>query len=292
MRPTTKRAFEDDIELFASWCDKRDLTSYPASPSTVCEFIRDMATTRKPASVKRYVSHISANHRSDYQLNPALSAAVKREIKEMVYKYGSNQKQAFPLHDGAIAQMILASGTTIRHLRDKALLSLAYSTLARRSELAAMSISDLSSNKSGWGRITVGTEATLRTQATDSIRYVPPDCMAHVNAWILAAKIKEGRLFRAVAKGGRVRDSLDAGDIPTIYRTMAKAAGLPPEMVKQISGHSTRVGGACDLARYGQQLPAIMQAGGWRHYGMPTRYSTQAMEGFKADHLYKSRTHF
>jgi integrase len=56
---------------------------------------------------------------------------------------------------------------------------------------------------------------------------------------------------------------------------MAKAAGLAPDEVARISGHSTRVGAACDLVRYGQQLPAIMQAGGWSSPAMVGRYSAR-----------------
>jgi hypothetical protein len=50
-----------------------------------------------------------------------------------------------------------------------------------------------------------------------------------------------------------------------IYKQMARRAGLSAADAALISGHSTRVGAAQDmLPRYGEPLPAIMQAGRWK----------------------------
>jgi hypothetical protein len=52
---------------------------------------------------------------------------------------------------------------------------------------------------------------------------------------------------------------------------MARRAGLSADAIAQISGHSTRVGAAQDMLRYGEQLPAIMQAGRWKTAQMVAR---------------------
>lgn len=39
------------------------------------------------------------------------------------------------------------------------------------------------------------------------------------------------------------------------------------------AGHSTRIGAAQDLVAGGQDLLAVMQAGGWRDPKMPARYT-------------------
>jgi hypothetical protein len=43
----------------------------------------------------------------------------------------------------------------------------------------------------------------------------------------------------------------------------------------RISGHSTRVGAAQDMLRYGETLPAIMQAGRWKIAEMVGRHSAK-----------------
>ncbi len=49
---------------------------------------------------------------------------------------------------------------------------------------------------------------------------------------------------------------------------------VPPErFVAEVSGHSTRVGAAQDLAALDIDLTAITQAGGWKSTRMPLQYA-------------------
>ena len=56
---------------------------------------------------------------------------------------------------------------------------------------------------------------------------------------------------------------------------MAHRAGLTADETARISGHSTRVGSAQDMLRYGEQLPSIMQAGRWKTAEMVGRYTAK-----------------
>jgi hypothetical protein len=56
------------------------------------------------------------------------------------------------------------------------------------------------------------------------------------------------------------------------FKVMAHHAGLTADETARISGHSTRVGSAQDMLRYGEQLPSIMQAGRWKTAEMVGRY--------------------
>jgi hypothetical protein len=56
---------------------------------------------------------------------------------------------------------------------------------------------------------------------------------------------------------------------------MAREAGLSATDTAQISGHSTRVGAAQDMLRYGETLPAIMQAGRWKTAEMVGCYTAK-----------------
>ena len=58
-------------------------------------------------------------------------------------------------------------------------------------------------------------------------------------------------------------------------RRWRRGAGLSADDIAQISGHSTRVGASQDMLRYGEQLPAIMQAGRWKTATMVARYTAK-----------------
>ncbi len=100
-----------------------------------------------------------------------------------------------------------------------------------------------------------------------------PDAMHHVKAWLAAAGIGAGALFGGVLKGGQVAGALDAGDVARIFKAMAAKVGLTAAEAAQINGHSTRIGASQDMVRYGDELPAIMQAGRWATPVMVARYT-------------------
>ena len=68
---------------------------------------------------------------------------------------------------------------------------------------------------------------------------------------------------------------LDPGDIARVFKGMATAAELGPTHKAGISGHSSRVGAAQDMVRHGVELPAVMQAGGWKTATMVARYTAK-----------------
>jgi integrase len=99
--------------------------------------------------------------------------------------------------------------------------------------------------------------------------------MRAVRAWLEVAGHREGTLFRSVGKAGRVGGPLGPGDVARVFKAMATAAGLEAGLVAAISGHSSRVGAAQDQVRYGVELPAVMQSGGWKSPAMVARYTAR-----------------
>jgi hypothetical protein len=54
---------------------------------------------------------------------------------------------------------------------------------------------------------------------------------------------------------------------------------MPGRFVAQVSGHSTRVGAAQDLAEFDIDLAAITQASGWKSPRMPLQYAEKINAG-------------
>jgi hypothetical protein len=70
-----------------------------------------------------------------------------------------------------------------------------------------------------------------------------------------------------------IGDALHPGSIAPIFKRVAQWIGMPARFVDQVSGHSTRVGAAQDLAELDIDLAAITQAGGWKSTRMPLQYA-------------------
>ena len=165
--------------------------------------------------------------------------------------------------------------TPLRSFRmiSETLLAVAYTTLCRRAELVALQRADLEIADDG-------ATISIRRSKTDpegagAVAPITPDALRHLTAWLAAARIADGPVFRAVPKGGRVGGALDPGDVARIFKAMARAAGLSAADTARISGHSTRIGAAQDMIRYGIELPAVMQAGRWRSPEMVARYTSR-----------------
>jgi site-specific recombinase XerD len=267
----TERALRADVAAFTAWCADSGRLALPASAETVAAFIDAMTADRAPATIRRYVSSVSTFHRAANAANPCETLTVKLALKRMHRERGRAQQQASPINDRLVVQMLRATGSTLRDLRDRALLVVAYTTMCRRSELVELLAEDLQVDTDGFGTIAVRRSKTDQEGAGD-VAAITPDAMHHLRAWTAAAAIEAGPLFRAVLKGGRVGKALESGETARIFKGMAMRAGVSPEEAGRISGHSTRVGAAQDMVRHGAELTGAMQAGRWRSPEMLARY--------------------
>ncbi len=272
--PNTVRALRADTAVFTAWCQTSGVPALPAASQTVADFIDAMrAAKKRPATIRRYVSSIAHLHRAAELPVPSDSNAVKLALRRMMKGDGAAQQQADGLTRRLVDRALHAGGGRLRDLRNRALLAVAYDTLCRRSELVALLCQDLQAGPHGDGTLLVRRGKTDQ-EGAGMIRFLAPDTMKLLLDWAGTAGISEGSLFRTVRKGGRVGDALDPGDVARLFKAMAKGAGLSAEQVARISGHSTRVGAAQDMAASDRiEMPAIMQAGGWKSPQMVARYT-------------------
>ena len=83
-------------------------------------------------------------------------------------------------------------------------------------------------------------------------------------------------MFRSL-RNGVVGSPLGACEIPRIFKEMALEAGLPRGVVRDISGHSTRVGAAQDMVSEGIGMTSIMQTGRWKTEASVMRYAERML---------------
>ena len=280
----TVRAFAADSRIFAAWCQESGRTMLPSSPDTIAAFIDAQAETKSRATVERYRSSIAALHRAAGLPNPCADEIVRLAVKRMNRAKGRRQKQAEPLNLSSIERMLTVMtperlhrrvsegehGAPLIALRNAALIAVAYDTLLRRSELVSLYIGDLERGADGSGTVLVR-RSKADQEGEGAIKYLAPDTMAHITAWLTAAGLESGPLFRPLTKGGKVGASgLGDREVARVFRNLATAAGL--KLPRLPSGHSTRVGATQDMFAAGFELLEVMQAGSWKTPAMPARY--------------------
>lgn len=149
----TMRAWRADWRSFVQFCSVRNDSPLPASPHTVRVYVQHcMAAMKKPATIRRYLATIARAHRAADLLSPCASEPVRLALKEMGRTQPARQRQARPLRWAEIKQFLATAGKGIRADRERALLCVAYDTMARRSELIALDVEDLRTPPMGQAR--------------------------------------------------------------------------------------------------------------------------------------------
>ena len=269
----TLRAQKADGAIFQRYCESRGEPYLPADPKTIRAFIEDRVKAGKmPATVKRYVATIARVHIAAGLLNPCSSEAVRLGLKKMGRETSARQGQAHPLGWKEIKEFIDGAGESLRADRERALLCVAYETLARRGELVALHVRDVDFHPGGTG------QALIRRGKTDAegrgrIAYLSRETVRRLKAWLERAGIEEGAVFRRLIGQRQIGGPLNPGSIAPIFKRVAQWIGMPERFVNRVSGHSTRVGASQDLAALNIDLAAITQAGGWKSTRMPLQYA-------------------
>lgn len=259
--PNTERALKADLRLFTGWCAERGAQALPARAETVAAFVDDMAGSRAPATVRRYVASIDRVHRVNGHDARLASPPVRRALARVRRSAAERRDRAAGLTWERCRQLIEASGDSLIDARNRALLAVAYDTLLRRGVLTALEVSDLLPQAPGGTVLRVRTDA--RNGREESVR-LAPDTVRLVCAWLSASGIEGGRLFRSVAKGGNAGGPLPPGQVSRIFKAMARQAGFPEAVARRISSESPRVGAVQDVVAAGVDLPAILEAGPWK----------------------------
>jgi hypothetical protein len=93
--------------------------------------------------------------------------------------------------------------------------------------------------------------------------------VASLQAWLQAAQITEGKVFRAVLQGGRVQQSITPECLSRVIKKLASRMGLDPRH----AGHSTRAGFVTSAVEVGAPLMKIAEQTRHRSLSMLQVYS-------------------
>lgn len=186
---------------------------------------------------------------------------------------GTAQREASPLSLGDLRTILVHLPDNISGLRDRALLLTGFAGALRRSELVGIDVEHLQHRPEGL----LLTVQRSKTDQEGAGRYIalPHGRDRHTcpvratEAWIEAANLEAGALFRTVDRHGNVGKRLQSGAVSLIVKSCAERAHLDPV---PLSGHSLRAGFATTAAANGATERAIANQTGHRSMDMVRRY--------------------
>lgn len=265
----TRKAYTSAFRVFVAWGVEHGLDTLPAHPEVVAAYVAHLADTgRKPATINLHVAAIAAVHRAGGFDVPTASEAVKATQRGVRRTLGTRQVRKAPVTAETLKKALRKVPDDLSGARDRALLLMGFAAALRRSELVALDVADLE-------RVPDGIIVHVRRSKTDQDgqgqeiavprggKLKPCDAL---DAWLAAAKITAGPVFRPVNKGGRVLpDRLTDRSVADIVKRHVGAAGLDASL---FSGHSLRAGFVTSALAAGADVLKVMHV--TRHTAVTT----------------------
>jgi integrase len=267
----TREAYATDWRQFAEWCDQRGACPLPARAGLVAAFLAHLADSgRRSSTIGRKAAAIGYRHKmAGVDPLPTASEGVKATLRGIRRTIGAAPQGKAPAVAEVITKMVaLCDPATMIGRRDIGLLSFGFASACRRSELAALLVSDLEEVADGL-RVTIrrskGDQEGLGQQiAIPRGYYLRP--VEALQTWLAAAEITSGPVFRSVKLGGKVSDAALSSDaFSRIVKKHAERIGLDPAA---FGAHSMRSGFLTSSAESGASIFKMMEQS--RHRSMDT----------------------
>ena len=214
--------------------------------------------------------------------SPALKSAIRLAVRAVPRT--RHRKSAKAVTGDVLAKLLATCATdSPRDVRDRAILMVAFASGGRRrSEIAGLRREQLTVEPP----IEVPDGPPLpslaihlgRTKTTtgeqDDVVYLTGRPVEALNAWLTAAKIDKGSIFRAIGRWGTLsRRALDPQSVNAILKQRAEMAGL--ESV-EFSAHGLRSGYLTEAANRGIPLPEAMEQSRHRSVQQASSYYNNA----------------
>lgn len=270
----TVKAYSSDFGIFIKWCKHHGISSLPATIPTVAAYIAECKRRRLSMStVNRYLTVISKTHELAGQPNPTKDPMVTEAVKGYRRERGTAPKRVKPLLLEQLIRICEQLGTSIKGMRDAAILTVGWMAALRRSEISALTRDDVES-------VPEGLVIHVRKSKTDqdgagrkvgipfgTDEFCP---VKIIRRWYVVAQINEGPLFFGVYRGAskkmfstkfKPRKALNDRTIAEIVKKSLELAGYDSE---GFSGHSLRAGFCTSAGAAGVPEHMIMRHTGHR----------------------------
>ncbi|MNK75185.1 site-specific tyrosine recombinase XerD [compost metagenome] len=269
---SSRRSYAQDMRHFTAWGGK-----VPATVEMVAEYIAFFGGSLKVSTIEHRLIAIDRAHQERGLKSPTKAPLVKRTMEGIRRSFGVAPRRVRALVKDDLVEILVsvAKQKPLKAARDKAMLLLGWAAALRRSELVALTVSDVV-------RHDTGCDLLIRRSKTDQrgegqMVFVPmakskDRCpVLALNAWLEMAEITAGPLFRQVSR----HDYLvgDRGLTPQAVAQIVQAAvkaARGPDAAAECAAHSLRAGFVTEAAASGVPVSEIM--GVTRHTSVATLY--------------------
>ncbi|QRI79302.1 MULTISPECIES: site-specific integrase [Rhodococcus] len=315
----TRRTYASAWRAFTTWCAREGHVAVPAHPVTVAAYLVACADTvteageraYAPATLAHRLAAIAHHHRQSGHPSPTGDDLVRQAMSGIRRDYATTGHRPRSSRAPLLTADILAIVDKARancqgwadevvERRDTAILLLGFAGAFRRSELVALTCSDISLHRLD------GLHIKLRRSKTDqegrgTVRALPfthshtscPPCAwlrwaqvvaahdtgarpgvirllrtaepfaAHVCRGTRPRMVPDSPLLRAIRRNGNLSETaLSGAAVHAAIRRRAQLAGYDPDLVQQLGGHSLRAGFVTQAFRNGASAHAIMRQTG------------------------------
>ena len=196
--PASRRVYKHAIEKFVAWYCSEPRIAF--NRIVVVRYRIHLESLSLAANtINQHLAAVRrlANEAADAGLlSPDLAAGIARVkgVKQLGQRSGNWLTQ-----DQSADVLRRSRGETLRAKRDYAMLAMLFGCGLRRSELAGLEMDDIQTRQGHWAIVDlIGKGGHIRTVP------IPHWAKQALDVWISAAGITKGRIFRAVARGGKI----------------------------------------------------------------------------------------
>ncbi|MDQ1492293.1 MAG: hypothetical protein QOD57_3206 [Actinomycetota bacterium] len=255
----TLGGYRSDWADWCAWCAAHRTSALPATPAGISRYLTFLAGHgAKVGTMSRRLSAIRFAHAMRGLADPTDHARVLAVWEGIRRTHGAPPDQAAPLMPPELFHVLDACPDqrtwadrgrppepSLAGVRDRALLLVGFIGAMRRSELAALDVTDLAEHPNG---VVLTVPRSKTNQTGDQTELIvlpragnPRRCpVTAVTTWLDLAGISDGPVFRPVTKGNRPRPGrLNPESINALVQAAVARAGLD---AGPYSAHSLRAG--------------------------------------------------
>ncbi|KHT63917.1 hypothetical protein RJ45_09470 [Photobacterium gaetbulicola] len=294
----TLRQLKHAFELYDFWCVTYKHPTLPADKYQIVNYLGwlDVEKQHAPSTISSHQSAVSLLHRiaglvDTTKTQHVIESMAAIRMNAIRNGYNEEQQAGFRRHHLLDLKEVWRDSVKPIELRDLALLSIAWDSLLRESELARLTLSMLKKDRKTGnysGHISYTKNTSKKKDAAGDIFFVSAESYELLIKAIAATggniADKQSLVFYPLTKAGKANKRFwneDTGFSPLRGEAVddifdrAYSVLLPDDVEKPWRGHSARIGRAQDLSEAGATNQQIMQMGRWSDPKMPSRYTRQ-----------------
>ena len=271
--PNTLRSYLACFRSFEDWACERGYTPLPARPSLVAAYVQTSSPELSPATLRNRICAIRKVHALLRYDDPTGDELVNLAIRRARRSMTARPRQARGITPETLKKMIKAQPDNVTGARNAALIQVGYEILARRSELTALKLDDVTFLDDGTAKIIVR-RGKVDPFGSGRSGHLSRETASQLQKWLRYHNSNSEWLFQPVYRKVSIPRSISYTTVKRVILNSLVASGV--DDVGAYSSHSLRVGAAQELLRRGHSTSTIMRAGGWKSVNVLARYLEEA----------------